>query len=279
MDIDPYRRLLERACGFLQARLGDPPGTALVLGSGLGDFVDALPTRTSLMYEEIPGFPVARVIGHPGKLTLSDGQGVSFCALRGRSHFYEGLFQSEIVFPVRALALWGVRDFVITNAAGAIRRDLAPGDLVVITDHINLSGDNPLAGPNLDGLGERFPDMTNAYHPDLRKSALAAGRQLGLEVKEGVYVCVKGPSYETPAEIRMLRALGADLVGMSTVPEVISLNHMRCRVLGISCVTNMAAGILAQPLEHDQVLETTRRARQDFENLILAFLDRVRSAE
>ena len=275
MDTELYQGHLERAAGFLQARLGDPPSTALVLGSGLGNFVDALPTLSSLAYGEIPGFPVSGVIGHPGKLTYSGGRGVSFCALQGRSHFYEGLAQSEIVFPVRSLARWGIRDFVITNAAGAIGRDFSPGDLMVISDHINLSGDNPLAGPNLDALGERFPDMTNAYHPDLRKTVLEAGRELGLEVKQGVYVCVKGPSYETPAEIRMLRALGADVVGMSTVPEVISLNHMRCRVVGISCITNMAAGILPGSLEHDQVLDTTRRVGQDFENLLLAFLDRV----
>ncbi len=275
MDTDPYQERLKRAAGFLQAQLGEPPGTALVLGSGLGDFVDALPAYASLAYGEIPGFPVSDVIGHSGKLTHSGGRGVPFCALQGRSHFYEGLPQSELVFAVRSLALWGVRDFVITNAAGAICRDFSPGDLVVISDHINLSGDNPLVGPNLDALGERFSDMTHAYHPDLREAALEAGRELGLEVKQGVYVCVKGPSYETPAEIRMLSALGADVVGMSTVPEVISLNHMRCRVVGISCITNMAAGILSQPLEHDQVLEMTRRARKDFENLLLAFLERV----
>ena len=198
MDTELYQGHLERAAGFLQARLGDPPSTALVLGSGLGNFVDALPTLSSLAYGEIPGFPVSGVIGHPGKLTYSGGRGVSFCALQGRSHFYEGLAQSEIVFPVRSLARWGIRDFVITNAAGAIGRDFSPGDLMVISDHINLSGDNPLAGPNLDALGERFPDMTNAYHPDLRKTVLEAGRELGLEVKQGVYVCVKGPSYETP---------------------------------------------------------------------------------
>ena len=273
--MEPYQDRLERAAGFLQARLGDPPSTALVLGSGLGDFVDALPAHASLVYGEIPGFPGSGVIGHPGKMTHSGGRGVPFCALQGRSHFYEGLPQSEIVFPVRSLALWGIRDFVITNAAGAVHRDFSPGNLVVISDHINLSGDNPLAGSNLEALGERFPDMTNAYHPDLRKAVLEAGRELGLDLRQGVYVCVKGPSYETPAEIRMLRALGADVVGMSTVPEVISLNHMRCRVVGISCITNMAAGILPEPLEHDQVLETTRQVRQDFENLLLGFLDRV----
>ena len=273
--MDPYQDRLERAAGFLQTRLGDPPSTALVLGSGLGDFVDALPVHATLAYGEIPGFPVSSVIGHPGKLTYCGGRGVPFCALQGRSHFYEGLGQSEIVFPVRSLAMWGIRDFVISNAAGAIDRDLSPGDLVLISDHINLSGDNPLVGPNLDALGERFPDMTNAYHPDLRKAVLDAARDLGLEVRQGVYACLKGPSYETPAEIRMLRVLGADVVGMSTVPEVISLNHMHCRVVGISCITNMAAGILPEPLVHDQVLEMTRRSRQDFENLLLAFLDRI----
>ncbi len=273
--MDAYQDRLERAASFLQARLGNPPSTALVLGSGLGDFVDALPAHASLAYGEIPGFPVSNVIGHPGKLTCSRGRGVPFCALQGRSHFYEGLPQREIVFPVRSLAMWGIRDFVITNAAGAVHRDFSPGNLVVVSDHINLSGDNPLVGPNVDALGERFPDMTNAYHPELRKAALEAGRELGLEVRQGVYACVKGPSYETPAEIRMLRAVGADVVGMSTVPEVISLNHMRCRVVGISCITNMAAGILSEPLEHDQVLEMTRRSRQDFDNLLLAFLEKV----
>ena len=274
-----YQERLEQAAGFLQARLGDPPGTAMVLGSGLGDFVNGLPVHASLDYGEIPGFPPASVIGHSGRLTCSRGRGIPFCALQGRSHFYEGLSQREIVFPVRSLALWGIRDFIITNAAGAIRRGLSPGDLVVISDHLNLSGDNPLAGPNLEFLGERFPDMTHAYHPGLREAVLAAGRELGIEVKQGVYACVKGPSYETPAEIRMLRTLGADVVGMSTVPEVISLNHLRRRVVGISCITNMAAGITGQPLEHDQVLETARQARSHFESLLLAFLDRGGTAE
>ncbi len=273
MDMVRYGERLQEAVDFLARRLGSPPRTALVLGSGLGEFADSVPQREILPYHEIPHFLTPRVISHAGRLILSEGRSAPFVTLQGRTHFYEGVSQKQVVFPVRVLALWGVQDFVVTNAAGAINLDFSPGDLMILRDHINLSGDNPLAGENLEVLGERFPDMTNAYHSELREMALQAGRRLELELKQGVYVSVKGPSYETPAEIRMFRAVGADAVGMSTVPEVISLNHMRRRVLGISCMTNMAAGIQPGPLVHERVLETTGKVRQNFENLILACLE------
>ncbi len=263
---------LNQAAELLRQRLGQPPAWGMILGSGLGDFVDQLAQRRSIPYAEIPGFPVSTVVGHSGRLTLAEAEGVSFCALQGRVHLYEGVPAWQVVAAVRTLACWGVRRFVVTNAAGAINTDFTPGDLMLITDHINLLGDNPLCGPNLDSFGERFPDMTRAYRPKLIEAARRAASQIGLKLREGVYVAVLGPSYETPAEIRMLRTLGADAVGMSTVPEVIALNHAGCSVLGISCITNMAAGILDEPMRHEDVLATTSRVRKDFASLLFELL-------
>lgn len=277
-DSQQYTERLEQTAGFLRERLGAAPPAAMVLGSGLGDFVEGLDNRRTLPYREIPGFPVSTVVGHSGQLTVADSPAGPMCAMQGRVHFYEGVDPWEVVVPVRALAAWGVRRFVITNAAGAVNTAFAPGDLMLISDHLNLLGDNPLCGPNLDALGERFPDMTTAYDPRLRDLARAAALRAGVFCREGVYAAVRGPSYETPAEIRMLRRLGADAVGMSTVPEVIALNHLRRPVLGISCITNMAAGIREEAMRHEDVLETTRRVRQDFASLLLE-LTRDLSAE
>lgn len=258
---------------FFKRRLGPPPDIALVLGSGLGDFVEQLADRSVLPFDQIPNFPVSTVVGHSGQLTHARTGDGSFCALQGRVHLYEGVPPSEVVFAVRALGFWGVDQFVITNAAGAVNLSFRPGDFMLIRDHINLQGDNPLCGPNLDLLGPRFPDMTEAYDSELRKSARHSAKELAMELREGVYVAVKGPSYETPAEITLCRTLGADAVGMSTVPEVIALNHMGKRVLGISCITNMAAGILPQKMRHEEVLETTSRIQSQFARLILNFLE------
>ena len=271
---------LREAVAFLQERIGEPPAVAAVLGSGLGDaFLSQVDVTSRLSYPKIPHFPASSVVGHAGELGWGESEGVRFCALLGRVHFYEGLSLQRIVFAVRAMALWGVQNFIITNAAGAVNRDFAPGDLMLITDHINLQGDNPLTGDNEVELGARFPDMSCAYHKGLRQTALESARELGLELRQGVYVAVRGPSYETPAEIRMFGVIGADAVGMSTVPEVIALNHMGRRVMGISCLTNMAAGILDQPLIHDEVLQVTRQVQGDFSRLIVRIIGKLNSEQ
>ncbi len=273
-DPAKYQQRLDEAVRFLADRWGRAPRTGMVLGSGLGDFVESLPDRQTIPYAEVPHFPVSTVIGHSARLNLAQGPAGHFCALQGRVHFYEGVHPSDVVFPVRCLAHWGVERFVITNAAGAINDDFQVGELMLITDHINLLGDNPLCGPNLDFLGERFPDMTHPYDPALIRIAAECAESLQIETRQGVYVAVRGPSYETPAEIRMCRTLGADAVGMSTVPEVIALNHMKRRVLGISCLTNMAAGIADEAMDHQDVLQVTQKVKGDFQRLLLCFLER-----
>ncbi|HSR70357.1 MAG TPA: purine-nucleoside phosphorylase [Acidobacteriota bacterium] len=270
-----YLSQLNDAVRFLRGHIGDPPDVSLVLGSGLGAAFASQVESERLNYSEIPHFPVSSVVGHAGQLAWGRHRGTRFCALMGRVHLYEGLEPRRVVFAVRALAMWGCRNFLITNAAGAVNREMAPGQLMLITDHINLQGANPLEGDNYDDLGQRFPDMSDPYHPDLRRLALQCARQLGIELRQGVYIAVRGPSYETPAEIRMCRTLGADAVGMSTVPEVIALNHMKRRVAGISCLTNMAAGILDQPLVHDEVLQVTERVKEDFARLVLSWTERM----
>ncbi|MEE8585620.1 MAG: purine-nucleoside phosphorylase [Acidobacteriota bacterium] len=269
---------LRKAAAFLRERIGEPPKLAAVLGSGLGDaFLSKVDVTSRLSYRQIPHFPASSVVGHAGVLGWGESEGVRFCALLGRVHLYEGPPLQRIVFAVRALALWGVQNFIITNAAGAVNRKFAPGDLMLITDHINLQGDNPLTGDNQDELGPRFPDMSCAYHQGLRQTALESAQELGQELRQGVYAALRGPSYETPAEIRMCEVIGADAVGMSTVPEVIALNHMGRRVMGISCLTNMAAGILDQPLIHDEVLQITRQVQGDFSRLIVRIIGKLNS--
>lgn len=278
-DPDQEADALGEARDFLQNEFGSAPRVAFLLGSGLGAFLENLSIINSRPYRDIPGFPLSTVIGHEGRLVLGEHRNAAFCALQGRKHFYEGEPMTRIVFSCRALAIWGVDTFVVSNAAGAISPDLVPGDLMLITDHINLLGDSPLSGPNLDFLGERFPDMTNAYHPGLRERALQLAGRSKISLKQGVYVAVKGPSYETPAEIRMLREMGADAVGMSTVPEVIALNHMGRRLLGISCITNMAAGVLPGPMRHEDVLQVTKQARDSFSALLTALLGEVQNED
>jgi purine-nucleoside phosphorylase len=231
------------------------PRVGLVLGSGLGGLAEELESRVEIPYGEIPGWPVSTAVGHSGTLALGTLAGTSVAAMCGRAHLYEGHPADRVVFGVRVLARLGVRTLVVTNAAGGIDLGFRPGLLVLISDHVNLQGTSPLVGPNDASLGPRFPDMSDAYDPELRENARAAAARLGIDLGEGVYVAWLGPQFETPAEIRLMRALGGNLVGMSTVPEVIAARHLGLRVLGISVVTNMAAGVLPERIDHETVLE------------------------
>jgi len=247
------------------------PHVGVVLGSGLGAFAEELRSASEIPYAEIPGWPRSTAVGHAGKLILGDLDGVNVAVMAGRAHLYEGYTAQQVVFGIRKLGALGVRSMVFTNAAGGINLAYSRGGLVLISDHINLQGVNPLTGPNDYALGPRFPDMSEVYSAEYRETAKRVARELGIELGEGVYAAVPGPSYETPAEIRYLRAIGADLVGMSTVLEAIAANHMGMRSLGISCVTNMAAGILPQKLNHEEVLETAAGVR----DMLVAFLKRL----
>jgi purine-nucleoside phosphorylase len=271
---DDYSRA-EAAAQHILSRTKLRPKIALVLGSGLGGFADALLDSVAVEYRDIPHYPRPTAEGHAGRLIVGMCAGVPVAAMQGRVHFYEGLCMKDVVFPVRVFGRMGVKAAVLTNAAGGINREYKQGALVVLSDHINLQGPGPLVGANDDRFGPRFPDMTRAYDPHYRQIALEEGRRLGLEVYEGVYAAVCGPNYETPAEIRFLRTIGSDLVGMSTVGEVITARHMGINVLAISCVTNMAAGILDQPLIHAEVLETGRKVQKQFIALIEAVVPRI----
>lgn len=244
----------------------------VVLGSGLGAFADTLDDRQETPYSQIEGWPVSTAAGHAGKLVTGRIGKSDVIVLAGRAHLYEGYSAQQVTFGIRELARRGVRGIILTNAAGAVNMDYRPGDLVLISDHINLLGTNPLTGPNDDSLGPRFPDMSEAYSREFREVAKIEATELGIKLPEGVYAAVPGPSYETPAEIRYLRAIGADLVGMSTIPETIVANHMGIKVLGISCVTNMAAGILQQKLQHSEVMETGERIKGTLIQLLRAVI-------
>jgi purine-nucleoside phosphorylase len=265
----------DRAAKFILSKTKLRPRVALVLGSGLGAFADELANAVKIPYEKIPGFPRSTAAGHAGRLVIGNVGSVPVAAMQGRVHFYEGYSAKEIVFPMRVFGRLGIRAAILTNAAGGINLEFKQGALVVLSDHINLQGLNPLLGPNDERFGPRFPDMTQAYWKPYREAALLEAKRLGLEVFEGVYAALTGPSYETPAEIRYLRTIGADLVGMSTVPEVIVARHMGIRVLGISCVTNMAAGILNQPINHAEVMETGERVKAQFVALLRAVIPRM----
>jgi purine-nucleoside phosphorylase len=254
----------EAAAQFIFSKTDLRPKIALVLGSGLGGFADEFESATKIHYAKIPHFPRSTAIGHAGQLVVGKVGGIPVAGMQGRVHLYEGYSAKEVAFPVRVFARMGVKAVILTNAAGGIKREFVQGQLVVIKDHINLQGATPLAGPNDDRFGARFPDMTVAYDRRFREMTVGAGNHNGVGLYEGVYAALPGPSYETPAEIRYLRAIGADLVGMSTVPEVIAARHSGLRVLGISCVTNAAAGILDQPLDHKEVMETGERVRGQF---------------
>lgn len=263
--------MIREAAEFLRARFGTLPETAVVLGSAQGAFLDAVKSSVAVDFASIPGWPHANVPGHAGKLVAGEVNGVPVLVQAGRVHLYEGRTPQEAVFGTRVLASAGIKRLILTNAAGGINPGYHVGLLVLIEDHINLMGANPLAGPNDDALGPRFPDMSNAYHPRLRAKARAVAEREGVELGEGVYAGLLGPSFETPAEIRYLRAIGADLVGMSTVPECIAANHMGVQVLGFSTVTNMASGMQAE-LSHHEVLEVGHSSAERLIRLLTALL-------
>jgi purine-nucleoside phosphorylase len=273
--MNPEFSQADEAAKFLLSRTPLRPRVGLILGSGLGAFAEELTDPARTPYSQIPGFPESTAIGHAGQMVVGKANEIPVAAMQGRVHLYEGYAPSQVAFPVRVLGRMGVRALIITNAAGGINLQYKQGALVVITDHINLQGKNPLVGANDERFGARFPDMTGAYTRSYRQSALAGARRLGQTIYEGVYAGLLGPSYETPAEIRYLRTIGADLVGMSTVPEVIAARHMGIKILAISCVTNMAAGIVDQPINHEEVLETAQRVHGDFVGLIKAVLPEI----
>jgi purine-nucleoside phosphorylase len=258
----------EHAARFIRSRATEEVRVALVLGSGLGAFADELEGASAIPYSEIPGFARPTVEGHAGRLVVGRVGGVGVAAMQGRFHFYEGYALEEVTFPVRVLALAGASSLVLTNAAGGLNNSFEQGSLVLISDHLNLMGTNPLLGPNDARFGPRFPDMTEVYDREYQEAAVAEAHAMGIELRRGIYAALSGPSYETPAEIRMLRLLGADAVGMSTVPEAIVARQMGLRVLGISCITNMAAGMLDEPINHEEVIETGARVRETFAELL-----------
>jgi purine-nucleoside phosphorylase len=255
------------------------PKIGLVLGSGLGSFADSLTDSTKIPFHDIPDFPRSTAIGHAGQLVIGHSGAVPVAVMQGRVHLYEGYSPQQVAFPMRVFGRMGIRSVILTNAAGGINLTYKQGALVLISDHINLQGNNPLVGANDDRFGVRFPDMTHAYSKPYREMAKEEARNLGMTLHEGVYAALLGPSYETPAEIRYLRTIGADLVGMSTVFEAIAARHMSINVLAISCVTNMAAGILDQPLSHQEVMDTGERVKTSFEALLRAVLPRIEQSD
>ncbi|MGM0432921.1 MAG: purine-nucleoside phosphorylase [Spirochaetota bacterium] len=269
--MNPYEKISE-AAAYIRSRISITPQVGMILGSGLGVLAEEVSEQTAIAYEDIPHFPRSTVDGHEGKLVIGILEGVLVAVMQGRFHYYEGYDMAAVAFPVRVMSFLGIEDLLVTNAAGGCNLEFQPGNLMVITDHIKFFDDNPLRGPNIDQFGPRFSDMSDAYTRELQKKALLTGEQLGISLVSGVYAYMSGPSFETPAEIRMLRTLGADAVGMSTVPEVITASHAGMRVLGISCITNMAAGILDQKLTHDEVMETGKRVQKTFAQLIRGLL-------
>jgi purine-nucleoside phosphorylase len=259
---------IQKAAEFLLNKIDVKPEIGLILGSGLGILADEIEEAIKVPYNEIPEFPVSTVEGHKGQLVFGKLKGKYVVAMQGRFHYYEGYSLEKVTFPVRVMKELGVQNIIVTNAAGGVNEIYQAGDLMVITDHINNTGVNPLIGPNDNAFGVRFPDMSNAYDTELTNHALEIGEKLNISLQQGVYVGNTGPSYETPAEVRMIRKLGGDAVGMSTVPEVIIARHAGMKVLGISCISNMAAGILDQPLTHDEVMETTEMVKENFLNLV-----------
>ncbi len=266
---------VEEAATYLRSRLDPVPEIAIVLGSGLGSFAERLAESVTLRYETIPYWPASRIVGHAGKLVAGRARGRRVLALSGRVHFYEGHDLATVTFAVRVLGRLGVNVLLLTNAAGGINQKFGEGALMVIDDHINFLGTNPLIGPNDDRFGQRFPDMSEIYSKRLRALADESARANALDIEHGVYIAVTGPSYETPAEIRAFRTMGADAVGMSTVPEAIVARHMGIEVLGISCISNMAAGILPQPITAEEVIETTGRVREQFIALLEGVIERL----
>ena len=266
---------VEEAATALRSRCGALPETAVVLGSGLGDFADTLVEAVAMPYSDLPHWPVPTAVGHQGKLVVGRTAGKRILALCGRVHFYEGHELQTVVLPTRVLARLGVKHMILTNAAGGINTRFGEGALMIVDDHINLIGNDPLRGPNDERFGPRFPDMTEVYSTHLRTVADDVGRARRIALEHGVYAAIHGPSYETPAEVRYLRSIGADAVGMSTVPEAIAARHMGLEVLGISCITNMAAGILPHPIDHSHVVAIAHRVRGSFIALLEGIIERI----
>ncbi|MGM9956644.1 MAG: purine-nucleoside phosphorylase [Peribacillus sp.] len=258
---------------FIMSKTDNQPTIGMILGSGLGSLADEIENPFKIPYSEIPHFAKSEAIGHANELVIGQLKGKTVVAMKGRFHYYEGYTLDEVTFPIRVMKALGVEQLIITNACGAVNTDFNPGDLMLITDHINLVGTNPLIGPNNDELGTRFPDLSQTYHPDLRNIASKVAKEKNISLQQGVYAWWSGPAYETPAEIRMIRTLGADAVGMSTVPEAIVAVHGKMKVLGISCLTNMACGILDQPLSHDEVIEVASKVRTQFVGLVKGIVE------
>ncbi len=258
----------EHATRIIRARTTVEPRIAIVLGSGLGGFADDFEEAVGIPYEDIPGFKRSTAQGHAGRLVVGKIDSVPLLAMQGRVHYYEGYSLEEVTFPVRTFKLLGIKTLILTNAAGGINVELQQGALMVLSDHLNLMGENPLRGPNDERFGPRFPDMSAVYSPELQELVVEEAKEIGVEVRRGIYGALAGPSYETPAEIVLLRNLGADAVGMSTVPEAIVARHMGLEVLGISCITNMAAGISDEPINHEEVMATGDRVRETFTELL-----------
>lgn len=266
---------MQSSVKFIKDKIGDfEPEIGIILGSGLGDFADSFDS-TRICYNEIPHFHASKVVGHKGQLVFAEVEGKKVVMMQGRYHFYEGHSMDTVTHPVKVIGKLGVKTLVITNAAGATHKGFLPGDLMLIKDHINFMGTNPLIGPNNDELGPRFPDMSEVYKKELRLIAKDKAKKLGFEVNEGVYAAMTGPSYETPAEIQMLKTLGADAVGMSTVPEAIVANYCGIKILGLSCLTNYAAGVSETPLAHSEVVETANRVKEKFQKLLLEVIKSV----
>jgi len=266
---------IDQAVAAIRTRTNLVPEIGLILGSGLGDYAETISSAVRIDYETLPDFPVSTVPGHAGRFVLGERLGKKVIAMQGRFHSYEGYAQSELTIPVRVMAKLGVQKLLLTNAAGGVNQNFKSGALMMISDHINYSGSNPLTGPNLDTFGPRFPDMTHVYDRNLREKLRQEAEKAGIHLDEGVYMMFGGPSFETPAEIRMARIAGADAVGMSTVPEAIVARHCGLQILAVSCITNLAAGILDAPLSHAEVLETTNRVRADFTKLLDLTLEKV----
>jgi len=265
----------EKAARVIREKTKTDVPVAIVLGSGLGGFADGLTDATAVPYDQIPGFARATVEGHAGRLVIGKAGDSLIAAQQGRFHFYEGYSLEDVTFPIRVLKLLGVRTLILTNASGALNVEYTPGSLMVITDHINLMGVNPLIGPNDERFGPRFPDLTNVYSPELQDIVLHEAETMNLQMRRGVYAALTGPSYETPAEIHMVRSLGADAVGMSTVPEAIVARHMDIQVVGISCITNLAAGVTDRPVDHTQVIAIGERIRESFSELLRRVIPKV----
>lgn len=271
--MEHIEKRIDLAVEYIRSRTDRAPTMGLILGSGLGDFANTLEDAVVIPFGEIPGFPVPTVVGHAGNLVFGNHNGKAVVALSGRVHYYEGLPQQEITIPTRVLSKLGVKTLLLTNAAGGVNLNFSAGALMLISDHINFSGQNPLLGKNMEAFGPRFPDMSDVYTKTLRQSLKAKAQEVDITLEEGVYAMYAGPNYETPAEIRMLRTMGADATGMSTVPEALVASHAGMQVIGISCITNMAAGVLDQKLDHSEVVETANRVKQEFLKVVSLAID------